>query len=98
MPVLKRARSKTMKKILGMSAAIFVMLGAMTMSARAGHHQINPCNPCAMKHEKMNPCDMTDHDKMNPCDMGYHGKHKKMNPCDMKGHGTMNPCNPCAGK
>jgi len=74
-----------LNKILGMTAAIMLMMGSFAFSATAAHHE-NPCNPCAMKHA--NPCDMKDMHKKhaNPC-----------NPCDMKKMHKKyaNPCNPC---
>ena len=63
-----------MKNILGIAAALFLMMGVASVSAVA--HE-NPCNPCAMKHMKdHNPCSMKHMKKMNPC-----------NPCSMK-HGS----------
>jgi len=86
-----------MNRLLGMTAAVALMMGSFAMPAAAGHHE-NPCNPCAMKH--MNPCNPCDMEKMkkhaNPCAM------KHMNPCDMKKMKEMkkhaNPCNPCGMK
>jgi len=85
-----------MSKILGMTAALALMLGAYALPASAAHHETNPCNPCAVKtmkdHNPCNPCAMKKH--ANPCDMK---KMKKDNPCSMK-HKKMNPCNPCSLK
>ena len=57
-----------MKSMTSLAIALLLALGLSAAPAFAGHHNMNPCNPCAMKH-KMNPC--------NPCAM----KHK-MNPCN----------------
>jgi hypothetical protein len=81
-------RRDMMNKLLGITAAIALMMGSFAMPAAAGHHG-NPCNPCAMKHA--NPC--------NPCDMKKMKKHANpCNPCDMKKMKKMNPCNPCSMK
>jgi len=92
---------KDMKKLLGMTAALALMVGAFSLPAMAGHHEMNPCNPCAMKqmkgHNPCNPCSMK-HERMNPCNPCDMKHEKKHNPCDMKEHGKMNPCNPCSGK
>ncbi len=92
-----------MKQMISLAFAIFIVLGIFAAPAVAGHHDMNPCNPCAMKHE-MNPCSMkhkmnpcSKEHKMNPCSM----KHDEMNPCSMKDkmkHDEMNPCNPCSMK
>jgi len=80
-----------MKQISTLAAAFLLAMGLAAAPAFAGHHEINPCNPCAMKHNPCNPCsmkkDMKDH---NPCSMKGH----KMNPCSMKGEmeHKMNPC------
>jgi len=66
-----------MKQITTLAVALILALGLSAVPAYAGHHEMNPCNPCAMKH-KMNPC--------NPCAMKGH---ENKNPCsmkDMKGH------------
>ena len=73
-----------MSKILGMTAALALMLGAYALPVSAAHHEANPCNPCAIK-------TMKDH---NPCDVK---NMKKDNPCSMQ-HKKMNPCNPCSMK
>jgi len=85
-----------MKRILGMTAALALMMGTFALPASAGHHEMNPCNPCAMKHmQKHNPCAMKHAKKHNPCSMKKHMKgHNPCNPCSMK----MNPCNPCSMK
>ncbi|MDQ6970774.1 MAG: hypothetical protein Q9M16_09715, partial [Mariprofundus sp.] len=67
-----------MKQMTSLLFAMFIAMGISAAPAFAGHHDMNPCNPCAMKHDKMNPCSMKH--KMNPCSM----KHDKMNPCSMK--------------
>jgi len=65
----------------------------------------NPCNPCAAKKHKKNPCN-----PCNPCAAKKHEEMKKKhmnnpcNPCAAKKHEEMkekhmnNPCNPCAAK
>jgi len=90
-----------MNKLLGMTAAIALMMGSFALPAAAAHHE-NPCNPCAMKnHNPCNPCDMKKMKKKqnpcNPCDMKKMKKHANpCNPCSMKK--SANPCsaNPCS--
>ncbi len=53
-----------MKSITGLAIALLLALGLSAAPAFAGHHDKNPCNPCAMK-KHANPCDMQH--KMNPC-------------------------------
>ncbi|MDX8408456.1 MAG: hypothetical protein R8J84_00215, partial [Mariprofundales bacterium] len=48
------------KRSLLLAVAMMFGLGFGTASAWAHGHDMNPCNPCAMKHD-MNPC--------NPCAM-----------------------------
>lgn len=82
-----------MKKLLGVTAALALMMGAFSLPVMAhdGHHEMNPCNPCAMKH-------MKDHNPCNPCSMKHMKDHNPCNPCSMKHMKKDNPCNPCSMK
>ncbi|MDQ6997588.1 MAG: hypothetical protein Q9M17_02630 [Mariprofundus sp.] len=81
-----------MKSMTTLAIALLLALGLSAAPAFAGHHEMNPCNPCSMK-KTMNPCNpCAMQHKMNPCNPCAMKKHA--NPCDMQ-H-KMNPCNPCS--
>jgi len=43
-----------MKQITTLAIAFLLALGLSAAPAFAAHHDVNPCNPCAMKDK--NPC------------------------------------------
>ena len=71
-----------MKQITTLAIAFLLVLGLSAASALAAHHDVNPCNPCAMKH-KMNPCNPDAMKDNNPCAMKQ--QLNPCNPCAMKG-------------
>ena len=91
-----------MNRLLGITAAMALMMGSFALPAAAAGQWGNPCNPCAMKQSNpCNPCSMKKmqkHNPCNPCSMKKMQKHNPCNPCDMKKMQKHNPCNPCSMK